>query len=408
MDWGTLAWQIFWCLLLAFLLGFILGWLLNWLFGKDRYSKYESDISSRDEEIRGLKSKISAASADTEASAKLRSDLSAMKTENSDLRMRLSKFESNSIAFKAENTKLKEQIASFADLDTDNLKALQNENADLKSKLSLLENDAQAKITAAEEMNAKLKTQLENLEEDTSAKLSSIDSELKTKLAECRDENEELRSKISTLESDLSSSESSTATAATLGALGGSAVTAVVSSSSDSDENIEWNDDYDKIKARLNELEVLATDDEEDTEEDLQIWTSETESLQMQIAVLKNNATSESDKSRSHELDANADSLLEILRKARADKAAGIAKVRRQGYGKGVRDDLKEIEGVGPVLEKVLNGLDIWTFREIALWSPEKVAEVSEHLPSFKDRIVRENWVEQSKQLHLEHYGESV
>ncbi len=138
------------------------------------------------------------------------------------------------------------------------------------------------------------------------------------------------------------------------------------------------------------------------------MWALETESLQAKIAGLKGGAKSDADSSRVSELDASAVSLLAILRKAREDKAAGIAKVRRQGYGKGVRDDLKEIEGVGPVLEKVLTGLNIWTFKEIALWSSERVAEVSNHLPSFKDRIGREDWVVQSKELHFKHYGERV
>ncbi len=326
MDWGTLAWHIFWCLLIAFLLGFILGWLLKTLFGKDISGKYEADLAAKNDEIRGLKAKLATASGDASASAKLKTDLSA----------------------------------------------LSGENADLKARLAGLEKDSKAS--------------LEN----------------------CLGENTSLKSKIVSLEGDLAAAKtSSSTTAAALGALGGSVATAAVTGGSSSSMDA-WNSDYSKIKKRLDELEVLATDDEEDTDEELQAWTSETAFLQSKIAILQSGANSDDTKSRIGELDANAVSLLAILSKARSDKAEGIAKVRRQGYGAGVRDDLKEIEGVGPVLEKVLNGLNIWTFKEIAGWDGNRVAEVSTNLPSFKDRIGREDWVGQSKELHFKHYNERV
>ena len=33
-------------------------------------------------------------------------------------------------------------------------------------------------------------------------------------------------------------------------------------------------------------------------------------------------------------------------------------------------DDLKTISGIGPKLEKVLNGLGVWTYAQIADWQP--------------------------------------
>lgn len=58
-------------------------------------------------------------------------------------------------------------------------------------------------------------------------------------------------------------------------------------------------------------------------------------------------------------------------------------------------DDLKRIGGVGPKLEKVLNGLGVWTFAQIAAWSPEEVAWVDDYL-AFKGRIERDEWLEQA------------
>ncbi len=61
-------------------------------------------------------------------------------------------------------------------------------------------------------------------------------------------------------------------------------------------------------------------------------------------------------------------------------------------------DDLKQIAGVGPKLEQVLNGLGIWTFGQIAKWSPSEVAWVDDYL-QFKGRIERDDWIAQARAL---------
>ena len=58
-------------------------------------------------------------------------------------------------------------------------------------------------------------------------------------------------------------------------------------------------------------------------------------------------------------------------------------------------DDLKRIGGIGPKLEKVLNGLGVWTYAQIAAWSPEEIAWVDDYL-AFKGRIGRDGWLEQA------------
>ena len=65
----------------------------------------------------------------------------------------------------------------------------------------------------------------------------------------------------------------------------------------------------------------------------------------------------------------------------------------------GAPDDLKKIRGVGPKLEKMLNEMGIWHFRQIAEWGPEEVAWVDRNLPAFKGRVSRDNWVEQARVL---------
>ena len=74
--------------------------------------------------------------------------------------------------------------------------------------------------------------------------------------------------------------------------------------------------------------------------------------------------------------------------------------------GAGEPDDLKLIVGVGPVLERMLHSLGITTFRQIAHWSDRDVAEFDAKLPEFPGRIVRDQWVTQSRALHESKYGE--
>ncbi len=56
-------------------------------------------------------------------------------------------------------------------------------------------------------------------------------------------------------------------------------------------------------------------------------------------------------------------------------------------------DDLKQISGIGPKLEQVLNGLGIWTFDQIAGWSGADVAWVEDQL-GLSGRIGRDGWIE--------------
>jgi NADH-quinone oxidoreductase subunit E len=60
--------------------------------------------------------------------------------------------------------------------------------------------------------------------------------------------------------------------------------------------------------------------------------------------------------------------------------------------------DLKAISGIGPKLEKVLNGLGIWTYDQIAAWTPEEIAWIDDYL-SFNGRIDRDDWLGQAAAL---------
>lgn len=63
----------------------------------------------------------------------------------------------------------------------------------------------------------------------------------------------------------------------------------------------------------------------------------------------------------------------------------------------GKADDLKEIEGIGPAMEKLVNELGFYHFDQIANWSDADVAWVDANLKGFKGRVTRDKWVAQAK-----------
>jgi len=64
----------------------------------------------------------------------------------------------------------------------------------------------------------------------------------------------------------------------------------------------------------------------------------------------------------------------------------------------GVKDDLKQIKGIGPRIEASLNELGIFHFSQIARWTKKHAAWVDERL-NLKGRIARENWIGQAREL---------
>ncbi len=81
---------------------------------------------------------------------------------------------------------------------------------------------------------------------------------------------------------------------------------------------------------------------------------------------------------------------------AKPEKPAAEAKAKPAKAEGG--DDLKQLSGIGPALEKKLHEAGVTTFAQIASWGADEIAEFDEKL-SFKGRIEREGWVEQAKAL---------
>jgi large subunit ribosomal protein L21 len=82
----------------------------------------------------------------------------------------------------------------------------------------------------------------------------------------------------------------------------------------------------------------------------------------------------------------------------KAEPKAEAAPVAAPATSAAAADDLKQLSGVGPALEKKLIAAGVTSFAQIAAWTEADVAEFGEKL-SFKGRIEREGWIEQAKKL---------
>ncbi len=60
------------------------------------------------------------------------------------------------------------------------------------------------------------------------------------------------------------------------------------------------------------------------------------------------------------------------------------------------KDDLKQINGIGPALEKKLNELGIYTYEQVSQFDDDLVEKVNQAIEFFPDRIARDNWVGQA------------
>lgn len=65
----------------------------------------------------------------------------------------------------------------------------------------------------------------------------------------------------------------------------------------------------------------------------------------------------------------------------------------------GEPDNLLQIKGIGPKLSALCQSLGITRFDQIAAWTPTDIAEVDQHLGTFRGRIARDGWVEQARLL---------
>lgn len=84
---------------------------------------------------------------------------------------------------------------------------------------------------------------------------------------------------------------------------------------------------------------------------------------------------------------------------ARAPVAADGKPEMLDAPREGGADDLKQIKGVGPKLEGLLNDMGIYHFSQVAGWRKKEVEWADQNLVGFKGRVSRDEWVKQAKVL---------
>ena len=72
------------------------------------------------------------------------------------------------------------------------------------------------------------------------------------------------------------------------------------------------------------------------------------------------------------------------------------------------KDDLKQISGIGPVLEGKLNGAGITTYQQIAALTDDEIERLESDVINFSGRIHRDDWIGQAKTLYLKKYGKTL
>jgi predicted flap endonuclease-1-like 5' DNA nuclease len=91
------------------------------------------------------------------------------------------------------------------------------------------------------------------------------------------------------------------------------------------------------------------------------------------------------------------------LKAARASSATVAA--NDSSSAEDVKDDLKEIIGIGKVFEHTLHELGVFNFRQIANFGVADISRVNAELREFKGRMEQDDWVGQAKELHFKKYG---
>lgn len=96
-------------------------------------------------------------------------------------------------------------------------------------------------------------------------------------------------------------------------------------------------------------------------------------------------------------------------RNSRQNGAGQNSHARQLKSGKNKQeDDLKKINGIGPVFAQTLNQMGTRTFIQIARWKPQDIEKIAKKLDTDPERIKRDNWIADAKEQHYQKYGERL
>jgi predicted flap endonuclease-1-like 5' DNA nuclease len=153
------------------------------------------------------------------------------------------------------------------------------------------------------------------------------------------------------------------------------------------------------LRARLGDLELLQT----------KLSSNEDQLSQLQARITEYEARLRESEARQRAQAPDADAAAEIARlRSRINDLETMHRRAVHPPPEEEWDNLEAINGVGPVLEKMLHRLGIYTFKQVAIWNDEHIDWVDSQLEHFHGRIRRENWIESAKEEHFKKYGERI
>lgn len=130
--------------------------------------------------------------------------------------------------------------------------------------------------------------------------------------------------------------------------------------------------------------------------------TSEKDSLRNQLMVKQAEVQSEAAlRNQQKTVAKKAEAVKEAVEEKVEEKTAPSS-LNFESFGKAdasQKDDLKKISGVGPFIEKKLNGIGIYTFDQISKFSKKDIDDVTDLIKFFPGRIERDDWVGQAGKL---------
>jgi predicted flap endonuclease-1-like 5' DNA nuclease len=150
-----------------------------------------------------------------------------------------------------------------------------------------------------------------------------------------------------------------------------------------------------KRQANLNKLNNLTTSISD-------IETIFTEIKPKIVEVVKQTQQETIDRNKEEALSKSAE---EIVEKARTSfitytKSKPELNFENFGYGsKESKDDLTEINGIGPYIEQRLNEIGIYNYDQISRFKEEDIRILTELIDFFPGRIERDNWIAQAASL---------
>ena len=152
----------------------------------------------------------------------------------------------------------------------------------------------------------------------------------------------------------------------------------------------------DKIKEQLRELESSISSRQEDSmSSKIQLEQLETEAGTLRYRVRQ----LEYQNKEHEEAHAKLKQELERLQEERKERTGVSDHPFVRPMETDEKDNLTEIKGIGPFIEKRLNMLGIYTFKQLSELTPELVDRVGNAIEFFPGRIERENWIGQARRF---------